>query len=75
MRTYTLLLALLLSGCQGEIQIESKNNKNTGRRYTVIASGGVTYYNLSKRYFNDSDFLTKEGKTITFMGNHIVIEE
>lgn len=51
------------------------SSKDTDSTWTVIYSDGTKYSNLTKRLFNEDDFITKEGKTIGFTGNHITIEE
>lgn len=69
MRIRILLLALLLSGCEGGNKIEFK-------KYTVITLDGSRYTNLSKTFFLEYDvFINEEGKTIIFNGHYTVIEE
>jgi len=64
-----LLLIILIEN------IFSETKKDTDSTYTVISSDGTKYSNLTKRFFNEDDFITKEGKRIGFTGNHITIEE
>jgi len=49
--------------------------KDAESKYTVISSDGTKYSNLTKRFHNDSDFTTEQGKRIVFIGNHTTIEE
>jgi hypothetical protein len=49
--------------------------KDPESKYTVISSDGTKYSNLTKRFHNDSDFTTEQGKRIVFIGNHTTIEE
>jgi heme/copper-type cytochrome/quinol oxidase subunit 3 len=49
--------------------------KDAESKYTVISSDGNKYSNLTKRFHNDSDFTTEQGKRIVFIGNHTTIEE
>jgi len=49
--------------------------KDAESKYTVISSNGRKYSNLTKRFHNDSDFTTEQGKRIVFIGNHTTIEE
>lgn len=49
--------------------------KDPESTYTVISSDGTKYSNLTKRFHNDIDFTTEQGKRIVFTGNHTTIEE
>lgn len=57
------------------MNISSETKKDTDFTYTVISSDGTKYSKLTKQFFNNCDFITKEGKRISFTGNHITIEE
>jgi sigma54-dependent transcription regulator len=49
--------------------------KDPESTYTVISSDGTKYSNLTKRFHNNIDFTTEQGKRIVFTGNHTTIEE
>ena len=69
MRICTLLLALLLSGCEGGNKIEPK-------KYTVVTLDGNKYTNLTRDSFLGNEvFMNEEGKKIIFNGHFTVIEE
>ena len=69
MKTYILLLTLVLSGCQSENKIEPK-------KYTVVTLDGSRYTNLTKKFIiNDEVFINEKGKTITFKCPFTLIEE
>jgi hypothetical protein len=52
-----------------------ETKKDPESKYTVISSDGTKYSNLTKRFHNDIDFTTEQGKRIVFTGNHTTIEE
>jgi hypothetical protein len=64
-----LILALSL------VNNSQPTKKDPESKYTVISSDGTKYSNLTKRFHNDSDFTTEQGKRIVFIGNHTTIEE
>lgn len=71
LRTCTLLLALLLSGCQSESE-----NKIEPKKYTVVTLDGNRYTNLARKSFFGNDvFINEEGKKIIFNCPFTVIEE
>ena len=65
----TLILALSL------VNNSQPTKKDPESKYTVISSDGTKYSNLTKRFHNNIDFTTEQGKRIVFTGNHTTIEE
>jgi len=68
---------LFLTSIMASLFLFLPNNSlaNPESTYTVISSDGTKYSNLTKRFQNDSDFTTEQGKRIVFIGNHTTIEE
>ena len=69
-----ILLAMLI-GFTFNILFLQETKKDPESKYTVISSDGTKYSNLTKRFHNDIDFTTEQGKRIVFTGNHTTIEE
>jgi len=69
-----ILLAMLIVGLP-LVYNSQPTKKDPESTYTVISSDGTKYSNLTKRFHNDSDFTTEQGKRIVFIGNHTTIEE
>ena len=71
----TAIMALSLFLPNGSLASSQPIKKDAESKYTVISSDGTKYSNLTKRFQNDSDFTTEQGKRIVFIGNHTTIEE
>lgn len=69
-----ILFAILIVGLP-LVNNSQPTKKDPESKYTVISSDGTKYSNLTKRFQNDSDFTTEQGKRIVFIGNHTTIEE
>jgi hypothetical protein len=69
-------LLILFVSIIAVLVLGNPNPKNDPEsKYTVISSDGTKYSNLTKRFHNNIDFTTEQGKTIVFTGNHTTIEE
>ena len=71
----TAIMALSLFLPNNSLASSQATKKDPESKYTVISSDGTKYSNLTKRFHNDSDFTTEQGKRIVFIGNHTTIEE
>ena len=69
-----ILFAMLIVGLP-LVYYSQETKKDPESKYTVISSDGTKYSNLTKRFHNDIDFTTEQGKRIVFTGNHTTIEE
>ena len=69
---FSLIIIILVDPNLTRSQATKKDPEST---YTVISSDGTRYSNLTKESYSNRSFITKEGKTICFTGNHTTIEE